>query len=332
MPNNMMNISILTDAGKGIGFGHLSRCTSLCQAFEEKGIRPDIILNSDESSCALPNSNVRLLNWHNNKKELFSVIDRADIAIVDSYLEDGEFYDHIASHVRVPVYIDDAKRLNYPKGIVINGAIGAEKIGYPKTAGVNYLLGVNYVPLRKVFWSVPEKSISNSINRILITFGGDDTRNLTPLVLAFMKSEFPNIAKNVVVGNGFKNIKDIEALKDDNVRLIYYPGPEEMLRLMSESDLAISAGGQTLYELARVGVPTIALKAVDNQQVNIAGWRSVGFIEDIGSWDGPEIIGKLSKALRLLMSPEARSGRCKIGQALVDGNGARRIVKSLLNN
>ena len=44
-----MKITILTEAGGNIGFGHLTRCIALYQAIEEKGYSPELIVNGDES-------------------------------------------------------------------------------------------------------------------------------------------------------------------------------------------------------------------------------------------------------------------------------------------
>jgi len=52
-----------------------------------------------------------------------------------------------------------------------------------------------------------------------------------------------------------------------------------MKRVMAASDMAISAAGQTLYELARIGVPTIATAVVKNQLNNVQGWEKWGLSE-----------------------------------------------------
>ena len=41
-----MKVFIITEGGKNIGFGHITRCLSLYQAFEEKGILPKFIINN----------------------------------------------------------------------------------------------------------------------------------------------------------------------------------------------------------------------------------------------------------------------------------------------
>jgi len=37
---------IITEGSKNIGFGHITRCISLYQAFEERGIIPEFIINN----------------------------------------------------------------------------------------------------------------------------------------------------------------------------------------------------------------------------------------------------------------------------------------------
>ena len=48
-----MKVIILTEGGKDIGFGHITRCMSLYQAFEEKGIKSQFIVNADYSAAVI---------------------------------------------------------------------------------------------------------------------------------------------------------------------------------------------------------------------------------------------------------------------------------------
>ena len=44
-----MKVIILTEGGKNMGIGHLARCLSLYQAFEDKNINAEIIVNGDKT-------------------------------------------------------------------------------------------------------------------------------------------------------------------------------------------------------------------------------------------------------------------------------------------
>lgn len=326
-----MKVIIFTEGGRNIGFGHLTRCISLYEGFTQKGIQVQLIVNGDRTTLdLLKGKDYQLFNWLKERKKLFKIIANAEIIIIDSYLADVSFYKKFSGLIKIPVYIDDTKRLNYPSGIVINGSIFAQDIDYPKSDSITYLLGIKYIPLRREFWQVHPKRINKNINSIMITFGGEDRRGLTPKITNLVKREYPRLIKNIIIGRGFKNIKEIERLKDEKTRLIYYPDANTMRKVMLQSDIAISAGGQTLYELARIGVPTIALVVSQNQLNNIRGWQKAGFIEYAGWWKDEGAYSRLSKAFRVIASYDERFKRKKIGIELVDGKGTERIANMLL--
>jgi UDP-2,4-diacetamido-2,4,6-trideoxy-beta-L-altropyranose hydrolase len=325
-------VYILTEGGFDIGFGHITRCTSLYQSFYERGIIPEFIVNGDRAvEVLLKDKKYRILNWLNEQEELFGLIKNADIAVIDSYLADYELYEKVSKVVSVPVYIDDTQRIDYSKGIVINGSIYAEELDYTRRKDVIYLLGSQYIPLRREFWDIPGKEIKESIKSAMITFGGDDTKSMTPTVLKLLTEHHPELTKDVVIGKGFQNIKEIESAADKRTNLIYFPDAEGMKKIMLESDIAISAGGQTLYELARVGVPTIAIAVADNQMNNVKGWHRAGFIRYAGWWEDEVVLENIKNSLKLLEDKSLRERMTKIGRTLVDGKGARRVVQKVFD-
>lgn len=328
-----MKIFIITEGGKNIGIGHITRCISLCQAFEEKGIKPNFVINGDDSIEELLAGRKHLIfNWLKERQRLYREIENADFVIVDSYSADLEFYKKISHIAGICVYIDDNKRIDYPKGYVLNGAVYAEEIDYPKRDDMFYLLGSRYIPIRRNFWTVPEKNINNELRTVMITFGGDDSKNMTSKISKFLNKDYPHLAKTVIIGRGFRHIKEIESLKNEKALFMYNPNAEEMKKVMLASDIAISAGGQTLYELAKVGVPTIGICVAENQIRNVQGWAKANFLEYLGTYDDTFLFEKLKKAIDYLQSPEVRRNKSAIGRDIVDGKGSLRVVDILLSS
>lgn len=326
-----LKVFILTEGGQHVGLGHIMRCTSLCQAFEKMGVAAVFVVNGDESAVGLLGSTKsHIFDWLEDRERLFSIIEGADVVIIDSYLADMTCYDKIAEIVRLQVCIDDNMRIEYPKGIVINGSIGAENMDYPLKDGVTYFLGTEYMPLRREFWAVPEKEIKKNIETIMVTFGGNDMRNLTPRTMKSLALDYPGLTKKVIIGMGFTNVRQIEEAKDDRTDLTYYPDAAGMKKVILESDLAVSAGGQTLYELARCGVPTIAISVAGNQSANIEGWHKAGFIEYAGQWTDEGILDNIADKINALDNEGTRKKKAEIGRNLVDGHGAVRAVQSCL--
>jgi UDP-2,4-diacetamido-2,4,6-trideoxy-beta-L-altropyranose hydrolase len=324
----VFKVHILTEGGRKIGFGHVTRCEALYQALEEIGAKPEFIINGDETVAdILRNKNCHIYDWLNEQQRLFDQLRGVDAVIIDSYLTDIDFYRNIQDAVRLVVCIDDNQRIDYPCGIVVNGTICAEEFFKNSLReGASSLLGAQYLPLRQEFWDVSPKKIGKTIENVLVTFGGDDMRNMSPQILKLLVDHYPQIIKTIVVGRGFQNIEQLKEAQDDRTDFIFYPDAQHMKNVMYSADVAISAGGQTLYELARVGVPTVAVALAENQMDNVRGWQKIEFIKYAGWWEDAAILTKIRESLELLKSQDARERVALIGRESVDGQGSKRVV------
>jgi len=302
-----MKVVILTEAGKSIGFGHLSRCIGLYQGFKEKGVNVEIVVNADSSiDFLLKGIKYKKFDWLRKRKDTFKSFKKVDIVIIDSYLADFDFYKEVSEIIKIPVYIDDYKRLDYPRGIVINPSIYGDKLDYPKKEGVKYLLGKKYIILRKEFWNVTKKKINKHIKNVLITFGGTNQQDLAKRIAKYLKDKFSF------------NINIVEPNKNFTAK--------DMLKLMLETDICISGGGQTTYELARVGVPTIGICFAENQLNNLKFGEKEGYLKFIGWYEDKNLLIKIVNGVKSLNYDKlvhmSRSGR-----KWVDGKGVLRILK-----
>jgi spore coat polysaccharide biosynthesis predicted glycosyltransferase SpsG/RimJ/RimL family protein N-acetyltransferase len=326
-----MKINFITEGSSTIGFGHLERCRSLYQAFEDRGIIPLFIINGDETTKdLLKEEKHAIYDWMTEKEQLNDMIKGSDISFVDSYLADDDVYEKVSASSKMSVYIDDNNRLDYPEGIVLNGNIHAEELDYKNHIGQRYLLGTGYSPIRREFREVSDREIRGDAESVVITLGSSDVRNMTPVILKMLVGEYPEMIKKVIVGKGYENTKDIEQVSDSRTEIVVAPDAEGMKQIMTGTDMAISAGGQTLYELARTGVPAIVVAVADNQLNNIEGWKKSGFIEYAGWWEDKGILHSISRKVELLKKKEIREKKAEAGMALVDGKGAARSVRYCL--
>ena len=326
-----MKVVIITEGGRQIGFGHVSRGTSLYEAFGLRGIRPKLIVNGDDSIReVLPNADHEVFDWLKDQERLAESIHDADIAVVDSYLAGKGVYDSVSRAARLGVYFDDEKRIDYPAGIVINGAINAGRIDYPRKRGITYLVGARYLTLRKEFWDVPPVRIRKEPKSVLITFGAFDPDNLSEKVLALLRRDCPTLAINVVIGRWFSNVDGLTACADGQANLIHDPDVVEMKQAMLDADIAISAGGQTLCELAKVGVPIIAVCTHENQLWNLKGWQEVGVIEYAGRSTDAGIMDSLWQSIRRTIPYENRRQRCEISREIMAGSSVVNVVDAAI--
>jgi UDP-2,4-diacetamido-2,4,6-trideoxy-beta-L-altropyranose hydrolase len=325
-----MKLLLLTEGGKNIGFGHVTRCLSLSQAFEAIGSESVFVVNGDNSvKEILKDREYKVFDWIDEQTRVLPWVKEADVIIIDSYLAGELVYKMISSVAKAALYLDDTLRIPYSPGIVVNWSICATGMPYPKRDGVSYLLGPQYVSLRKPFWNVKQKEMKKDLDSVMVTFGGDDSKNITPKVLNFLVTDYPHLRKNVIIGSAFNNLQEIEAAADANTRFVRSPGAEGMKQVMKESDIAVTSGGQTLFELARIGVPSVAVAVADNQRGNVNGWAETGFIENAGFLQDDHLMENLAAKFRCFLDYPRRVQAAETGKRLVPGNGADKIIEEI---
>jgi RimJ/RimL family protein N-acetyltransferase len=102
-----------------------------------------------------------------------------------------------------------------------------------------------------------------------------------------------------------------------------------MPELMTWADVAISAGGSTCWELAFMGVPTVALILARNQCPIAERLDTVGVAVNLGWYEDvspPEMAQVFMELMRTLTT---RAQMAQRGQELVDGEGAARVLMYL---
>jgi len=306
-----MKVLILTEGGKKIGFGHITRCISLYEAFREKGVIAGFLVNTDSTTDFLMKGiRYKKFNWLNNKKKTYDLAGSKDAVIIDSYFAGIDFYKTISGITRTPVYIDDFARLEYPRGIVLNGAVYAKGLPYPKDNRVKRLLGTRYLPIRKAFWDVPEKKINKKVGHILLSFGG----HLFPELRSAIKARFRKDYKFYEISPGSQGRTAAAGMR----------------KIMLKADICISGGGQTTYELARCGIPAIGICFAENQLFNLEGWQKKGSLYFAGWRGDKDLSGHIEEALGSF-SYNKRLEMSAAGRRHMDGLGARRAVSEALS-
>jgi len=318
-----MNVFIITEGGKKIGFGHITRCFSLYQAFRERNIRPHLVIDGDESLKHFWEA--KKISPIVFKQDIFRSFEAEDMVIIDSYLLPKEFYQQVNSRVKVLVSIDDFNRIEYPPGVVVNGSILAEEMDYSRNNGVKYLLGTQFIPLRQAFRDVRTKPIKEEIKNILLTFGGFNHDFCQEITASLLK----DISFSLTVVTGISEDK-VGWENNSRLKVVRRATDAQMRDIMLESDLAIAGGGQTTYELARVGVPTIGVCFAENQLNNLQKWNKVGFLKYVGWYNRTDIFETIKYQIDSL-TLEERQKMSSIGRKYVDGQGARRVVEQILS-
>jgi RimJ/RimL family protein N-acetyltransferase len=104
----------------------------------------------------------------------------------------------------------------------------------------------------------------------------------------------------------------------------------DMPALLAESDLALTAGGTTTWEMAFMGLPAAVLSLACNQIEVAKAAAAAGTALDLG-WHADVTPEGLVRALLALRDDHAlRERMMRAGQRLIDGQGCDRVRQRLL--
>lgn len=327
----MKSVSFLTEAGRDFGLGHLTRCVALADAFQEAGYNCRFCINGDGTAADIcKNHTFRFTDWYSDYFMIPADLSAAALVVIDSYHARRETYQLIRHSAKQVLYFDDNLRIHYPPGIIINGALGAPDLDYPDRPNTHYLLGPRYQPLRKSFWDHPKKPLRAGIKQLIVLMGGSDPRNLTPDIVQLLNENFPDLHKEVIVSKSYSNLAQIFELADRTTKITINPSEADLSDIYMHADLGISAGGQTLFELARFNIPSVTIGVAENQYQNLMTWQKSGFTDFAGWWKDPSLFENLLYFMnKNLTDREMFRKKRSMGSKIIDGKGARRIVRKV---
>ncbi len=339
----MMKVAVRTDGGPNVGMGHIQRCLALSSQLRKNGA--EILFVSKKNGAVekkIKQEGFEVIALKDNidlKEDLKHTTDTvktygADIVITDLYTIDEHYLAEVKKTVPFLLSIDDLVEISFPSDIVVNQNIYAKDLDYHSSTGrTKFLLGPKYALLREEFSNLGKRKLNGKVKNILITLGGADPLNLTPKILKNLNRVNQDFKITVVIGPFFRNIAEIEkAAKEINkgAGLIY--NSHKMSRIMLASDLAITGGGTTLYELAATGTPALAFCLAENQLKNIKGMAEAGTLISIrwvNDWTEKVYCEKIGE---LMVNDMLGDRLSESGQKLVDGEVKRRAAKSILGN
>ena len=333
-------IWIRADANETIGSGHVMRCLSIADALKRQG-QQVCFLTADENAAGLLEARgqaFRVLHTDYRRMEgeleaLEELLAGGGFFLADSYFVTAAYLDRVRE--RLPVgYLDDMGRRDLAADLLIDYNIFAEARLYEGCKAAEFLLGPEYAPLRAEFAGNACETRDRA-SRVLITTGGGDRYNLAGQLLekALAHPGTACLEYHVVSGAYNVYLAELKALERRHGNLRIYSNVSDMCGLMRDSDIAVTAGGSTMYELSAVGVPTLCFSFVDNQEEIVRGFVDQGLVCFGGNYlaQGEGMLEMLVEKMALLVSDRRlRQAYSEKQRQMVDGKGAERIAQALL--
>lgn len=328
-------VAFRTEGGAGVGLGHVRRCLSLAAALREHGAESCFLLNDDPAvSAAVHAEGFAVDAFADDPHALIAFArDRGVRMIVcDSYRLSSDYFRALAPIRALIVAISDGADRSLPVDVVVNAGITAPTLHYDVPPDTLLLLGPAYALLRSEFSIAPTQRPPGDVRRILVTVGGSDAHALTSRLMSAARTGAGDASLDVVVGPFVEGVEMIEHAARGTGRVVLHTDPPRIRDLMVEADLAICGGGQTTYELAATATPAIAVTIAENQAPSLAGLEAAGTLVRAGEAADPRLDEHVIALTRnLARDPESRAAMGARGRALVDGRGAVRVARALLD-
>lgn len=320
------------DGNSEIGMGHIMRCISIADSAKKNGYQSTFIMSDNSChnyveshgiDCIVLNS-----DWKNLEKEredINKIIKYRHIRsiLVDSYMVSKEYFASLPCHT---IYIDDLANEIYPVDALVCYAAYWKDFDYEKRYhDTDLLLGPKFTPLRSEFSNRRAKKINDIITNILILSGSTNPNSIS-LEIAEKLSKNNNYKITVVCGlyatkhSIFRNSTNIKII--NNVL--------NMSELMEKADLAITAGGTTIYELCACGTPSISYSIAENQLKNVTYFDNHNIIKYAGTINDMRLVNIILSLIDYYSPKSIRQERSNKMRLLVDGCGAERLAKKMI--
>ena len=354
--NTPFSVLIRADANPSIGSGHLTRMIALSSACRNSGADVTFISNEmpgtlqktiSESGChhqridtptGSPEDAEFTANYVSNGN--------FDWTVIDGYQFDDTYQKRVSKPSSRLMVVDDFGHATHQNAdLILNQNAYADGSRYNELKSTDVICGLNYTLLRPEFHTLPldfpgRKNARFSVKRILVTFGGSDINDWTlatlRTLLELKLATNSRTVADVVIGANYTKEKELaQFCRDAGMNVFIHRNVDRMDALMNQADMAITAGGSTCYELARTGVPAIAIATAENQNAVVAALEQRGTL--IGFTIGESPLSNASglsddiksATKKLVRNREHRQSMTEKGRRILDGLGAERVTRKL---
>lgn len=334
------HLLLRADASSKIGTGHVMRCLALGQAWQDAGGEvtlawsemPPALVSRLQAEQFATERLVAPLASRPEAEETARLARACDAAwvVVDGYRFYAGYHQHLHDSGLSVMALDDMAHLErYPVDLLLNQNLAATAALYRGKVAerTELLIGPRYSLLRREFRSAfpARASVAGRARRVLVSFGGGDSENLTSRVLRRMAATIVGACEVVVlVGAANRHVDELRRFAPT------LPFPCELrvdvrnvAEAMAWADVAITAAGSTVWELVSMRLPALIGAIEENQLAGLAALRSVPFFHagrftDLLAWD-------LGVEIERLLQVATGNGIA----ADIDAHGASRVVEQM---
>ncbi|GGN93192.1 UDP-2,4-diacetamido-2,4,6-trideoxy-beta-L-altropyranose hydrolase [Saccharibacillus kuerlensis] len=298
----MKNIVFRVSASPQVGIGHFMRCLTLARMLSALKVRIHFICNKDlskkfvgilqEEGFSLSLSGLAAESVFHIEQDADLVIStlkgqRPEWLVIDHYGIDANWERKLRPYVGKILVIDDLANRPHDCDILLDQNLYPHlELRYKGliASETRTLLGPSYVLLRPEFYKQNESQVRSTIKKVIVNFGGSDPTGETVKLLEALKfgtDALKGTCFNIVAGPSNSRREEIR-LMCEKVENAFYYEQIALEELLGDTDLAIGAGGISMWERCFMGVPAGVIIVAENQVEAVAEAESQGLIWNLG--------------------------------------------------
>jgi UDP-2,4-diacetamido-2,4,6-trideoxy-beta-L-altropyranose hydrolase len=261
----------------------------------------------------------------------------ADAVVVDHYRAGAAVETQLKAGRRRVVVIDDLADRRHACDLLLDPGYGRRREHYEGLIEPACVarLGPSYALVRPEFGAARQRALSRRANhgpvtRGLVALGMTDIGGITERVVRALVPVLGGVRLDVVIGHAAASFAGLRKLADDDRRLRLWVDDADMATLTADADIAIGAGGSSVWERAVVGLPSATVILAENQRVMIEHMADAGFARGVDAV-AADFEPHLAEVWTRLAGDTALRWRLTERSAeLCDGHGADRVAEAVL--
>lgn len=310
-------IGIYVNGNNKRGIGHIYRALEIADEFF---VKPDIYFDTNQTDPTVFGNTKHNLIPVDGIAELYQICKERQYTIfINDILTTSIDYmiglKSVMPNVKIVNFEDDGEG-TIKADLVFNALFYDDDLPQVKAGEKYYISG-------KTFMFYEPIRVGEKVKRIFISFGGADPQNYSDRLLNIIcKPEYKDYQFMVVLGRAKHNVDTLMEFNSyENIEVLY--DVANMPELMTSCDMGITSRGRTGYELALLGIPSIAMAQNKREEKHGFVCNENGF-SYIGLNPADEIIEsnlqmylKMSRRSRqrfqdMLLSHDLRGGRSRV--------------------
>lgn len=310
-----MQLTILTEAGQGMGLGHWMRMRAVASTAQQQGhsVQLHLEYRGPAPTDMLPHE--QLTPWWQGTFPLAT-----DLVLVDSYQVRPAVL--AAWKNQAPLALmDDQGRTHLSADLIINPNLCFDLLDY---SGLNARGGSGFALLRPNFEHASAITLRPHLTQVLCMAGGEDASGLLPWLMQHLP---PPLAVTVITGSDITQTQ-LQQLFPQH-RVLGKLSPEQLCQTMQQHDLLISAAGQTLHEAAHLGLPSLGIVVSADQALHLQALVQKGVCPVYLERQQSDLAAQIDGWLQRLADLPLRQELSQRGQTAIPSGGARRLVSEL---